>query len=515
MMINQLMKLLTEDFKFFLNLTVEHILISLLAISIASVLGIILGIIISEYRRFSGLILGTVNILYTIPSIALLGFFITITGVGNTTALIALIIYALLPIIRSTYTGIVNINPLIIEASEGMGSTKLQQLFKVKLPLALPVLMSGIRNMVTMTIALAGIASFVGAGGLGVAIYRGITTNNSAMTFLGSLLIAILALVFDFILGLIEKRLTNHKRVKYKINPKLIILGLFIVIFGAYFSLNSKKDKTINIATKPMTEGYILGQMLTELIEQDTDLKVNITNGVGGGTSNIHPAIVKGEFDLYPEYTGTSWEAVLKKEDSYDESKFDELQKEYKEKYNLEYVNLYGFNNTYGLAVNKDIAEKYNLKTYSDLAKVSNNLIFGAEYDFFEREDGYKELQKVYNMNFKKQIDMDIGLKYQAMKDKKIDVMVIFTTDGQLAISDVLVLEDDKKMYPSYRAGTVVRSEILSEYPELKPVLEKLNNILDDKTMADLNYQVESEGKKPEDVAREYLQEKGLLEVKQ
>ena len=514
-MINQVTQLLTKDFKFFLNLTVEHILISLLAISIASVLGIILGIIISEYRRFSGLILGTVNILYTIPSIALLGFFITITGVGNTTALIALIIYALLPIIRSTYTGIVNINPLIIEASEGMGSTKLQQLFKVKLPLALPVLMSGIRNMVTMTIALAGIASFVGAGGLGVAIYRGITTNNSAMTFLGSLLIAILALVFDFILGLIEKRLTNHKRVKYKINPKLIILGLFIVIFGAYFSLNSKKDKTINIATKPMTEGYILGQMLTELIEQDTDLKVNITNGVGGGTSNIHPAIVKGEFDLYPEYTGTSWEAVLKKEDSYDESKFDELQKEYKEKYNLEYVNLYGFNNTYGLAVNKDIAEKYNLKTYSDLAKVSNNLIFGAEYDFFEREDGYKELQKVYNMNFKKQIDMDIGLKYQAMKDKKIDVMVIFTTDGQLAISDVVVLEDDKNMYPSYRAGTVVRSEILSEYPELKPVLEKLNNILDDKTMADLNYQVESEGKKPEDVAREYLQEKGLLEAKQ
>ncbi|PGH25885.1 glycine betaine ABC transporter substrate-binding protein [Fusobacterium animalis] len=513
-MINQLIKLLTEDFRFFLNLTIEHILISLLAISIASVLGIILGIIISEYRKFSGLILGTVNILYTIPSIALLGFFITITGVGNTTALIALIIYALLPIIRSTYTGIVNINPLIIEASEGMGSTKLQQLFKVKLPLALPVLMSGIRNMVTMTIALAGIASFVGAGGLGVAIYRGITTNNSAMTFLGSLLIAILALVFDFILGLIEKRLTNYKRIKYKINPKLIILGLFIVIFGAYFSLNSKKDKTINIATKPMTEGYILGQMLTELIEQDTDLKVNITNGVGGGTSNIHPAIVKGEFDLYPEYTGTSWEAVLKKEASYNESKFDELQKEYKEKYNLEYINLYGFNNTYGLAVNKDIAEKYNLKTYSDLAKVSNNLIFGAEYDFFEREDGYKELQKIYNMDFKKKIDMDIGLKYQAMKDKKIDVMVIFTTDGQLAISDVVVLEDDKKMYPSYRAGTVIRSEILSEYPELKPVLEKLNNILDDKTMADLNYQVESEGKKPEDVAREYLQEKGLLEAR-
>ena len=209
MMINQLMKLLTEDFEFFTNLTIEHILISLLAISIASVLGIILGIIISEYRKFSGLILGTVNILYTIPSIALLGFFITITGVGNTTALIALIIYALLPIIRSTYTGIITINPLIIEASEGMGSTKLQQLFKVKIPLALPVLMSGIRNMVTMTIALAGIASFVGAGGLGVAIYRGITTNNSAMTCVGSVVRRIIKKVIDIIVVLGEKREIN------------------------------------------------------------------------------------------------------------------------------------------------------------------------------------------------------------------------------------------------------------------------------------------------------------------
>ena len=163
---------------------------------------------------------------------------------------------------------------------------------------------------------------------------------------------------------------------------------------------------------------------------------------------------------------------------------------------------------------NKTIILDQNYRSTGNILKVSNNLIFGAEYDFFEREDGYKELQKVYNMNFKKQIDMDIGLKYQAMKDKKIDVMVIFTTDGQLAISDVVVLEDDKKMYPSYRAGTVIRSEILSEYPELKPVLEKLNSILDDKTMADLNYQVESEGKKPEDVAREYLQEKGLLEAR-
>ena len=144
----------------------------------------------------------------------------------------------------------------------------------------------------------------------------------------------------------------------------------------------------------------------------------------------------------------------------------------------------------------------------------------GVETESLDKKS-VKELVKVTKGEVSKALALRMQLskssikKYQAMKDKKIDVMVIFTTDGQLAISDVVVLEDDKKMYPSYRAGTVVRSEILSKYPELKAVLEKLNNILDDKTMADLNYQVESEGKKPEDVAREYLQEKGLLEVKQ
>jgi len=164
--LTNLISLLREEAPFFLHLTVEHLLISLSAIVVASLIGVLLGIFISEYRKYAAWLLGAVNVLYTIPSIALLGFFISITGVGNLTALIALILYALLPIIRSTYTGITHINPLIIEAAEAMGSTRWQLLYKIKLPLALPVLMSGIRNMVTMTIALAGIASFVGAGGI-------------------------------------------------------------------------------------------------------------------------------------------------------------------------------------------------------------------------------------------------------------------------------------------------------------------------------------------------------------
>ena len=504
--------LLRDEAPFFLHLTVEHLLISLSAIVVASLIGVLLGIFISEYRKYAAWLLGAVNMLYTIPSIALLGFFISITGVGNLTALIALILYALLPIIRSTYTGITHINPLIIEAAEAMGSTRWQLLYKIKLPLALPVLMSGIRNMVTMTIALAGIASFVGAGGLGVAIYRGITTNNSAMTLVGSVLIALLALGLDFFLAKIEKRLVNRE-VAHKRNPlKLVGVGVLALLISLFFVLSPKKTKDIHIATKPMTESYILGQMLALLIEQDTGLSVRLTNGVGGGTSNIHPAMLRGGFDMYPEYTGTSWEAVLKHKDPYQDDKFTILEDAYKKQYGLEWANLYGFNNTYGLAVSKEIAQQYQLKTFTDLAKVSHQLIFGAEYDFFEREDGYKQLQEVYGIHFGKVIDMDIGLKYQAIRDKKIDAMVVFTTDGQLSVSEVVVLQDDRNLYPSYKAGTVVRTELLTTYPALRITLKKLNNLIDDATMAHLNFLVETERKRPEEVAKNYLLQKGLLD---
>ena len=167
-----------EKKAFFLNLLWEHLEISLVAIVIAVLFGGIVGILISEFQKTAKLTLGIINFLYTIPSISMLGFLIPFSGVGNATAVIALTVYALLPMVRNTHTGISNVDLAILEAAKGMGSTRMQILFKIKLPLAMPVILSGIRNMVTMTIALAGIASFIGAGGLGVAIYRGITTTT-------------------------------------------------------------------------------------------------------------------------------------------------------------------------------------------------------------------------------------------------------------------------------------------------------------------------------------------------
>ena len=190
---------------------------------------------------------------------------------------------------------------------------------------------------------------------------------------------------------------------------------------------------------------------------------------------------------------------------------YKELKEKYEEQYKLTWVGLYGFNNTYGLAVRKDIAEKYNIKTYSDLAKYSPELIFGAEYDFYEREDGYKALCNIYGFNFKKTADMDIGLKYKAINSKEIDVMNVFTTDGQLSASDVVVLKDDKNFFQTYYCGTVVREDTLKKYPELNDVLMKMQDIVTDSEMAKLNYEVETNGRDEKDVAKEFLENKGLL----
>ena len=209
-MLTEIIDLIQSRWDFFLGLLVDHIQISLLSIVIAMVIGLTIGILISEYQKSSKVVIGIVNFIYTIPSISLLGFLIPLSGVGDATAVIALTVYALLPMVRNTHTGLTNVSPLLLEAATGMGSTKMQTLIKVKLPLAMPVIISGIRSMAVMTIALAGIASFIGAGGLGVAIYRGITTNNKAMTLVGSLLIAVLAIAVDFLIGRIEKMVKRH-----------------------------------------------------------------------------------------------------------------------------------------------------------------------------------------------------------------------------------------------------------------------------------------------------------------
>ena len=206
----QLIQILWDRRDFFLTCLLEHIRISLTAVVCAGVLGILTGVFISRHKKAAGIALGVINVVYTVPSISLLGFLIPFTGIGDKTAVIALTVYGLLPIVRNTYPGLVNVDAGILEVAEGLGADGKQILFGIRFPLAIPVIISGFRNMVVMIIAMGGIASFIGAGGLGAAIYRGITTYNMALTAAGSLLIALLALLSDWLLSRAEKAVNRR-----------------------------------------------------------------------------------------------------------------------------------------------------------------------------------------------------------------------------------------------------------------------------------------------------------------
>lgn len=271
----------------------------------------------------------------------------------------------------------------------------------------------------------------------------------------------------------------------------------------------------IQIATKPMTEQYILGEMLGLLIEADTDHTVEITKGIGGGTSNIQPAMEQGEFDLYPEYTSSGWVMVLdhSPEGITDQEMFQALQTEYQEQFSMTWIGLYGFNNTFTVAVRGEVAREYDLKTTSDLAAVADRLRFGGNPDYIEREDGFHKLCQAYGLEFQSVSDIDIGLKYQALTAGDIDVTNAYTTDAQLGSADVVALADDLGLQVNYFCSTVVRQDALEEYPGLEDVLKKMDGILTDLEMAQLNYQVEVEGKDERDVAQAFLVEKGLLDA--
>jgi glycine betaine/choline ABC-type transport system substrate-binding protein len=291
------------------------------------------------------------------------------------------------------------------------------------------------------------------------------------------------------------------------------VLSLFLVLF-LLLTITScgKEEKKVVIASKPMTEQFILVEMLTALIEADSDIVVEQKMGIGGGTANIHPGIINGEIDIYPEYSGTGWLFVLKQDliNNPDEL-FAEVKEKYNSEYNIKWMEPYGFNNTFALAMDKNLAEEMNIKTYSDLSSKSNELIFGAEYDFYEREDGLPGLKEVYGFNFKNEVEMDIGLKYDAIKSKKVDVINAFSTDGLLLEYNLKVLEDDKFFFPSYQGATLVRNETLEKYPELAEILQKLEGAVSDEEMIFLNYQVDKENKDPKEVALNFLKEKGLI----
>lgn len=501
-----------------ISLCIEHIELTAIALIIAIIIGVPIGILISYKKKLNKPILGITSVTQAIPSMALLGFMIPFLGIGTAPAIVVVVLYSLLPIIKNTYTGITNISPATIEAATGIGLTKAQILTKIQIPQALPIIMAGVRISSVSAVGLMTMAAFIGGGGLGYLIFSGIRTVNNYQILAGAIPACILALLVDYFFGAIEKLVTplslqNDKNDQEKIKKsqrknKAIVIGTIILIAFLFlheidFSKNS--DNVVRVGSKDFTEQEILCYMTSHAIENNTDINVKEECNLGGAQV-VFSALTNDNIDLYIDYAGTDYTDILKHKPISDVDKvYKTIKKEMKQKYNVEVLNQMAFNNTYALAVTKETAEKYNLKTISDLTKVSSNLIIAPTLEFINREDGLPGLEKEYGLTFKDTIGIDGSPRYTALQNNNAQVIDAFTTDGLLKKFNLTVLEDDKNFFPPYYAIPLIRTDTLKKYPEIESVLNALGPYLTDEVMQDLNYQVDELGKSPEKVATDFL----------
>ena len=351
-----------------------HIGLTFISLLIAVAIGVPLGIFIAKRKKLSGTVLGFVGVLQTVPSIALLGFMIPILGIGPKPAIVALFLYALLPIVRNTYTGIIGVDAAVKDAARGMGMSGKQILTKVELPLALPVILAGIRTATVINVGVATLAAYIAAGGLGEFIFGGIALNNTNMILAGAIPAALLAIVLDFILSKVQK-----------INLKKLRKGFWLL---------------------PLS------------------------------------AVLLSSFYLLP--------------------------------------NIYG-----------------------------SKMLAGFTPEFMGREDGYLGLEKVYHLHIRNVVISD-AVMYKAAFEKKLDIISGYSTDGRLKAFDLVVLGDDKKIFPPYYVAPVIREDILQKYPQLEDVLNQLAGRITDSVMTELNYRVDYLKQTPDKVARDFLMEQSL-----
>ncbi|MFB6468520.1 glycine betaine ABC transporter substrate-binding protein [Cytobacillus sp. Hz8] len=514
---------LLTNYQQIFHLLVQHLFLSVVSVLIAIVIGIPLGILISKEQNLAKPVIGTTNVIQAVPSLALLGFLIPFIGIGSTPAIVMVVLYSLLPIVKNTYTGLTNIDADILEAAKGIGLTQGQTMRKVQLPLALPMIMAGIRISAVTAVGLMTIAAFVGAGGLGYLVFSGVQTVDNNMILGGAIPACLLALFIDYIVGKLETSLsyTNKQRASKaavqtsKSLSKKILVGfsaLIIVAIGvAMFLSPTKAENKIVIGSKNFSEQLILGNMLADLIEDKTDLVVERKLNLGG-TQVAFNALNNGDIDAYVEYTGTGLVDILKGPQQSDPDQvYQYVQKKFNEKYGIELLDPIGFNNTYAIAVRQDTAKKYNLNTISDLANISKDLTFGPTIEFPNREDGLIGLSKAYDIHFKEVKAVDGGLRYTALDNHKSDAIDAFSTDGLIEAFHLKVLKDDKNFFPPYYAVPILKTETLEKYPELRKVINSLAGKLSDAKMRELNYKVDSLKQSPAKVAHEFLEKEGLL----
>ena len=506
----------------------EHMNMTTLAVFLSVAIGVPLGIAITKNKTASHVVIGIANLMQSIPCIALLAFSVPFVGIGEKPAIIMVIVYALLPIIKNTYTGIQSIDPHTMEAADGLGLSPWQQLFKVELPLAMPFIMAGIRISAVAAVGTMTIAAFAGAGGLGWFINMGLIGLNINMVLLGAIPASVLALLIDYLLSQAESLLVpqglkpaaeietaqqGQKHVFKKIVVSVLCLALVVVPLGtkAVTYYQHATEKKIVIGTSNFTEVFILGYMYEDLIEKYTDIKVERRFNLNGADF-AYSALKNGDIDTFCEYTGTALMNFAKLPMDPDADKvYQEVHDTLQKQDNVVVSKPFGFNNTYVFSVRPEFAQQHNLKKMSDLLAIAPSVTLGCTAEFLQRQDGLPGLEKKYNVHFKDAKAMDATIRYQAVANGDVDVVDAFSTDALLKKMQLQELPDDLHYFPPFYAVSFTRSDVFEKYPELKDVFAKLDGQITDEDMRNMNYAVDIDGKDPHEVAHDFLVKKGLL----
>ena len=496
----------------------QHIVLVFIAILVAVIIGVPTGIALTRYRALRGPILGVANVMQTIPSLALFGFLIPlpfIGGIGSRTALVALVLYSLLPIIRNTVTGILGVEPSVREAAVAMGMTGGQVLRQVELPLAMGVIVTGIRVATVIAVGVTTIAAAVGAGGLGVYIFRGLRQYDNNLLLAGALSAALLALAADFFLGLVERRFSFEGKRSSSAGMKVALAaGVLLVVLGGFALWRSSAGPAssaqghVVIGSKDFTESALLAEIVAQMLEA-RGVSVERRFELGGNLP--HEAMVGGTLDLYPEYTGTSFTAILHHAPISDpRAVYEQVKQEYANKFKVEVSQPLGFENTFAILVRGEEARRLNLKTISDAAPHTPRWRAGFGQDFMSREDGYPGFSKAYGLKFAELREMDLSLTYIALSSRQVDLIAGNSTEGRIATLDLVQLVDDRHYFPPYEAVYLVRQDSLARVPALREVLSSLANGISTEEMRRLNYEIDGNKRDPKEVVKTWLAGKRL-----
>jgi osmoprotectant transport system permease protein len=493
-----------------LGLIGEHVKLVVIAIAVAVAIGVPVGILLTRHRKLRGPVLGVANVMQTVPSLALFGFLIPlpfIGGIGARTALVALVLYSLLPIIRNTVTGILGVEPSVREAAVAMGMTDGQVLRQVELPLAMGVIVTGIRVATVIAVGVTTIAAAVGAGGLGVYIFRGLRQYDNNLLLAGALSAALLALIADFSLGLVERQLSGKSKSASSTRLKLVLVTAVVLVIGgiAFWRAGGNTDNTdkVTIGSKDFTESVLLAEIVAQLLEA-RGVRVERSFELGGNLP--HEALVSGTMDLYPEYTGTSYTAILRHAPVTDSrAVYNQVKQEYADKFKIEVSPPVGFENTFAILVRGEDARRLNLKTISDAAPHTGTWRAGFGQDFMSREDGYPGFSKSYGLKFAEVREMDLSLTYIALSSRQVDLIAGNSTEGRITTLDLFQLADDRRYFPPYEAVYLVRQDTLARVPVLREILTQLANAISTDEMRRLNFEVDGNRRDPKEIVREWI----------